>query len=164
MSDYREKSIEMLNRAVTDELTAVHQYMYFHFRLEDAGYQPLAQLFHRISIVEMRHVETLAERILFLKGDVDMRVSHSTKKIHDVDKMLEYALELETGSVAEYNEFAKACGANGDSASKKLFEGLVVVEEEHQDIFDTELENLRQFGDKYLALQSHEHSKAVAEK
>ena len=31
----REKSIELLNRAVADELTAVHQYMYFHFRSEE---------------------------------------------------------------------------------------------------------------------------------
>ena len=27
----REKSIELLNKAVADELLAVHQYMYFHF-------------------------------------------------------------------------------------------------------------------------------------
>lgn len=26
-----EKSIELLNKAVTEELHAVHQYMYFHF-------------------------------------------------------------------------------------------------------------------------------------
>ena len=26
------KSIELLNKAVNDELLAVHQYMYFHFR------------------------------------------------------------------------------------------------------------------------------------
>ena len=31
----REKSIELLNRAVADELTAVHQYMYFHFYCDD---------------------------------------------------------------------------------------------------------------------------------
>jgi bacterioferritin len=26
-----EKSIELLNKAVADEMSAVHQYMYFHF-------------------------------------------------------------------------------------------------------------------------------------
>ena len=32
----KEKSIELLNKAVNDELLAVHQYMYFHFRCDDA--------------------------------------------------------------------------------------------------------------------------------
>ena len=31
----KEKSIELLNKAVADELLAVHQYMYFHFRCDD---------------------------------------------------------------------------------------------------------------------------------
>ncbi len=37
------------------------------------------------------------------------------------------------------------------------------VEEEHQDIFQTELDNFTRFGDEFLALQSHQHSKSVAE-
>ena len=32
-----EKSIELLNKAVADELHAVHQYMYFHFHCDDHG-------------------------------------------------------------------------------------------------------------------------------
>ena len=33
----KEKSIELLNKAVSDELLAVNQYMYFHFRCDDYG-------------------------------------------------------------------------------------------------------------------------------
>ena len=40
-----EKSIELLNKAVADELSATHQYMYFHFHCEDQGYALLAGLF-----------------------------------------------------------------------------------------------------------------------
>src|SRR5512143_835154 len=68
----RTKSIELLNKAVADELQAVHQYMYFHFHLADQGFAPLSMLFKRIAIQEMGHIEILAERILFLKGDVEM--------------------------------------------------------------------------------------------
>jgi bacterioferritin len=67
-----EQSIELLNKSVADELVAVHQYMYFHFHLDDQGFAPLADLFKRTAIAEMGHVEALAERILFLKGDVQM--------------------------------------------------------------------------------------------
>ena len=66
------KSVELLNKAVADELSAVHQYMYFHFHCDDQGYNLLSSLFKRTAIEEMIHVEKLADRILFLGGDVNM--------------------------------------------------------------------------------------------
>ncbi|MCD7795504.1 MAG: bacterioferritin [Alistipes sp.] len=162
MANYNEKSCELLNKAVAEELTAVHQYMYFHFRLEDAGYKPLADYFHKTSIDEMRHVEMLAERILFLKGDPLMRVSKAVKQLHDVKEMLAYAVELEGETVEHYNAYAAEAARLGDSATKKMFEELVVIEENHQDMFETECGNLNDFGDTFLALQAIEHSKEIA--
>jgi bacterioferritin len=156
------KSIELLNKAITDELSTVHQYMYFHFRCDDLGYDLISNLFKRTAIEEMMHVEKLAERILFLKGEVEMKVSHDVQKIHDVKKMLEMAAGMEAGSVKDYNEWANECSKNADSMSKKLFEALVDDEERHFDHYDTEMENLIKFGDNYLALQSIERSKSVA--
>ena len=49
----KEKSIELLNKAIADELSAVHQYMYFHFHCDDQGYDLLANLFKRTAIEEM---------------------------------------------------------------------------------------------------------------
>ncbi len=158
----REKSIELLNRAVADELTAVHQYMYFHFYCDDYGYDPLSELFRRTAITEMMHVERLAERILFLKGEVEMKPSQEVEKIHNVKKMLEKAAEMEDESVNLYNEWAKTCADNFDSVTKKMFEDLAGEEEQHQDVFETEMDNLSKFGDNYLALQSLERSKAQA--
>ena len=57
------KSISLLNQAVADELQAVHQYMYWHFHLDDQGFGPLAVLLKRTAIVEMGHIEKLAEQI-----------------------------------------------------------------------------------------------------
>ena len=59
-----------------------------------------------------------------------------------------------------YNQWANECGANADSASKKLFEDLVTDEERHYDQYDQELDNMAKFGDRYLALQSIERSKS----
>ena len=158
----KEKSIELLNRAVGDELLAVHQYMYFHFRCDDMGYDLLSGLFKRTAIQEMMHVEQLAERILFLKGEVEMVVSGEVKKIHEPKEMLELATAMEIGSVNDYNAWAQECAANADAVSKKLFEALVGEEEVHQDQYETELDNLEKFGANYLALQSVERSKRVA--
>ncbi len=159
----KEKSIELLNKAVADELAAVHQYMYFHFRCDDLGYELLSNLFKRTAIEEMMHVEKLAERILFLKGEVEMKPAVEVQKIHDVKQMLQLAAEMETGSANDYNNWANECSKNADSATKKIFESLVEDEERHFDQYDKEMENLVKFGDNYLALQSIEHSKNVAQ-
>jgi bacterioferritin len=157
-----EKSVGLLNQAIADELGAVHQYMYFHFRCDDLGLDLLAGLFKRTAIEEMLHIERLAERVLFLKGEVELKASAEVSKIHDVKEMLTVASKMEEGTVLAYNRYANECSANADSMSKKLFEDLVMDEERHYDQYDTELGNLGQYGDNYLALQSIERSKAVA--
>ena len=157
-----EKSIELLNKAVGDELSAVHQYIYFHFHCDDQGYDLLASLFKKTAIEEMLHVEHLAERILFLKGEVEMVVSGKVSKIHDVKQMLELARKMEEESAKEYNIWANECAQNADSASKKIFEDLVMDEERHYDQYDIEVDNLEKFGEKYLALQSIERSKSLS--
>lgn len=157
-----EKSIELLNRAVGEEITALHQYMYFHFHCDDQGYDLLAGLFKRTAIEEMMHVERLAERILFLKGEVELKASGVVEKVQDIGKMLEMARQMEIDSARSYNLWANECSANADSASKKIFEDLVVDEERHYDQYDIELDNLKRFGERYLALQSIERSKTRA--
>ncbi len=157
----KERSIELLNAAVADELQAVHQYMYFHFHCDDQGYDLLANLYKRTAIQEMIHVEKLAERILFLKGDVNMELAGEVKKVSNVRDMLEMAAHMEETSAQEYNEWANECAKNADAVTKKLFEELVAEEEGHYNQFDDEMENLKKFGDNYLALQSIERSKNI---
>ena len=154
----KEISIDLLNKAVADELQAVHQYMYFHFHLDDQGFSPLSGLFRRIAVQEMGHVERLAERILFLKGDVKMELAGPVEQITDAEKMVARAAEMEEQSAADYNKWALACSENADSASKQMFEGLVADEEGHYDIFDKQLDHIKRFGPSYLALQSFEEA------
>lgn len=157
-----QKSIELLNKAVADELSAVHQYMYFHFHCDDRGYDLLANLFKKTAIDEMIHIEKLAERILFLKGDVEMNPSQKVQKRKEVKDMLELARKMEQESALEYNQWANECSSNADAISKQLFESLVAEEEKHYDQYDIELANIDKFGLNYLALQSIERSKNIS--
>jgi len=136
--------------------------MYFHFHCEDQGYELLAGLFLRTAIEEMNHIERCAERILFLGGEVEMVASTGVEKTHDVKQMLEMGRKMETGSIRDYNLWANECSANADSGSRKVFEGLVEDEERHYGQYDTEMQNLAKFGDRYLVLQSIEKSKSTA--
>ena len=157
-----EKSIELLNRAAADELSAVHQYMYFHFHCEDQGYDLLADLFIKTAIEEMGHIERCAERILFLGGEVEMVASMEVQKIHDVREMLEMARKMEEESTKDYNLWANESSANADAGTRKVFEGLVEDEERHFDQYDNEMVNIDKFGERYLALQSIERSKNLS--
>ena len=149
-----EKSIELLNTGIADELAAIHQYMYVHFRLDDLGYGPLANLLKMTAIEEMQHAEMVAERILFLGGEVELVVGGEVEKIHDAKEMLLRAKALEEAAIEMYNSFARQCGEHNDSASKKLFEDLVGFEEGHYDQFDRQTDFVERFGEQYLALQS----------
>jgi bacterioferritin len=108
------KSVELLNKGVADELQAVHQYMYWHFHLDDQGFAPLATMFKRIAIQEMGHVERFAERILFLKGEVEMVAAGPVEKITDAQKILAKAAHMEQDGVTSYNQFALKCSQNAD--------------------------------------------------
>ncbi len=149
-----EKSIELLNRAIADELAAIHQYMYFHFRLDDLGYVPLANLLKMTAIQEMLHAERIAERILFLGGEVEMELAFPVEKIHEAEAMLARARELEQGAIAMYNGFAMEAAQAADSGTRKLFEELVAEEEGHWDQFERQADFIARFGERYLALQS----------
>lgn len=150
----RTKSIELLNKAVADELQAVHQYMYFHFHLDDQGFTPLSSLFKRIAIQEMGHVEALAERILFLKSDVEMVPAAGVEKVVDPEAVLVKAMAMEEDGIRSYNEAASECAANADAVSKQLFERLVADEERHFDQYGKQHDNIQRFGLSYLVLQS----------
>lgn len=160
MAENRKKSIDLLNRAVAQEMTALHQYMYFHFHCENMGYVPLAKLFHKLSIDEMRHVETFAERIIYLGGDVILTFAKPIEYINtDVSKMLAYSDMLEKSTINNYNEYITICAAEQDHITKTIFEEILKREEEHEDIFNTEGDNLEKFGYTLLALNAIEYTK-----
>ena len=156
------ESIDLLNEGIADELAAIHQYMYFHFHCDDQGYTLLAELFKRQAIDEMMHAEKLAERILFLGGDVEMVANQKVQKIHEAPAMLARAKSMEEAAVKMYNASARKCADAGDRGTMKIFEELIADEEGHFDSFQTQEDHLKKFGEQYLALQGFDGSKQAA--
>ena len=157
----REKSIELLNRAISEELTAIHQYMYFHFVLDDMGYDLLASIFKKTAIDEMLHTERFAERILFLDGEIEMKPARDVEHIRDPEEMLKWAMKAEEDAINMYNDFAVEATNARDAGTKQLFESVISDEERHFDNFNIEYSNLQKFGTEYLSQQAMERSKSV---
>ena len=152
-------SIDLLNDAVGKEIATSLQYMYFHTHFEDDRYQYLSKIMREISIAEMRHIEEFSDRILFLQGDVDMNASFRTRQVTDVKEMLRMAMQLEQSTIDSYNEASRIASENKDAVTHKMFQDIIVEEEQHLDTFRTELQNLIDYGEEYRALQSAAGSK-----
>ena len=155
-------SIDLLNDAVGKEIATSLQYMYFHTHFEDDRYQYLSKIMREISIAEMRHIEEFSDRILFLQGEVEMMPSFEPRKIRDVKEALEFSMTLEQRTVDSYNEASRIAAEHKDAVTHKMFQDIIVEEEEHLDTFRTELQHMLDYGEEYLALQSAAGSKHTA--
>lgn len=147
-----QKVIDVLNQAREQELTAIAQYMTHHYELEDAMYGKLADRLKAIAIVEMRHAEEFAERILYLGGTPSTKLwDTNIKKKQGIPELLENDRGLEAGAIKAYNDYAKICADEGDHVSKQLFEKIAAQEEGHWDEFDNTLDKVNNLGGAYLA-------------
>ena len=146
-----EKVIQLLNEARARELTAIGQYMVQHYELEDAQFEKLAERLKSVGIQEMRHAESLAERILFLGGTPVSKPDGEIIKKEEIPAMLKTDIGLEQQAVSMYNRSAGICAQEGDNVSRHLFESLAGEEEKHLDDFENTLDHVNKLGAAYLA-------------
>ena len=148
--------LELLNEVLTSELTAVNQYFIHGKMCKNWGYERLAEHIRNESIDEMKHVEILIDRILFLEGVPNMQRLFPIKVGETVHEQFELDLAVEHQAVVRLNAGIAKCVAVADNASRALLEAILVSEEEHADWLETQLEAMRQVGEEnYLAQQLH---------
>ncbi|UCD78813.1 MAG: bacterioferritin [Desulfobacterales bacterium] len=147
----RQKVIEVLNKARSMELRAIHQYMNQHYNLDDMDYGELAAKLKLIAIDEMRHAETFAERVKELGGEPVAEPDGKVTKGQKVQAMFTFDAGLEDNTIDTYNQFLLVCRDNGDSISVKIFETIIDEEQIHYNYFDNVDSHIEQLGDTYLA-------------
>jgi bacterioferritin len=146
-----QKVIDLLNQARAREITAIQQYIAQHYELEDKGFGKLAKKIKEIAIVEMKHAEKLAERILFLTGVPNYKPDTTPKLGEEIPGLLTTNAALEAKAIAMYNEAAMICAAEKDQITKELFEELLKEEEAHIDFFENTKEQVVKLGSAYIA-------------
>ena len=145
--------ITCLNKALSEELTAVNQYFVHAEMLENWGYKKLADLIKKQSIDEMKHAEELIERILFLEGTPQM-VTQKLTVGSVVPDMLKNDLKLEISAVAMYNNFVNIAAKKNDQGTVELFKELLEDEEGHVDNLEEQIDQLKDMGlQVYLSVQ-----------
>jgi len=147
----REKVIEVLNKARSMELQAIHQYMNQHYNLDDMDYGELAAKMKLIAIDEMRHAEAFAERVKELGGEPTTELAGGIQKGQDINTIFDFDAAEEDHALDAYNQFLLVCRDNGDSISVKLFEQIIDDEQEHFNYFDAINDHIEKLGEAYLS-------------
>jgi bacterioferritin len=149
------KVIQYLNKVLTNELTAINQY-FLHSRMyRDWGVTHLAAKEYEESIDEMKHADSLIERILFLEGLPNLQDLNKLMIGEHVQEMIELDLKLEMIAHKDLKEAVQYCEQVMDFTSRELFRSILDSEEEHIDFLETQLELIGQIGiQNYIKLQS----------
>lgn len=143
-----QKVIDYLNLLLKQELTAINQY-FLHARMfKDWGFERLAKIEYEESIDEMKHADTLIERILFLEGlpnlqDLDrLYIGESVKECIECDLKVEHRAHPTYVEAIAYAESVK------DYVTRDILRSILDSEEEHIDWLETQLNRIKSIGEE----------------
>jgi bacterioferritin len=139
------KLLTALNERLSEEISAVSQYMIHAEILANWGYPKLHEAIEKQAHDEMHQAEALIDRILFLDGlpDVKQALLNLGK---DVPSIIELGLEDELDAVKKYNETIRFASELGDNGTRELSDQILVDEERYLDWGETQQSLMQQLG------------------
>jgi len=148
------KVIAKLNARLAEELAATNQYILHSEMCANWGYGKLHEVVEKRAIDEMKHVEMLIARILFLEGKPTVSKLAEIHIGDKVDGQLKSDLAAEHGAVKAYNDDIRSADEVGDAGTRELLEKILHDEEDHVDWLEAQLDQIAQMGiQQYLAEQ-----------
>ncbi len=146
-----QKVIDVLNKARSMELQAIHQYMIQHYTVADLDYGQLCAYLKLISIDEMRHAEMFAERIDVLGGIPTCEMAGPITQPQTIQEIYPFDHNLEHHTIVTYDQFAKTCMECADPISAGLFHNIISQEDVHLAYYTETAEHIKVLGDAFLA-------------
>ncbi len=130
------KFIDALNEALTEELASIIQYLWDHILARGLESPAISDMFKELSMIEMKHAYSIAERIDLLGGLPTTSVG-PIKVGGDLPKMVDDNLKLEYDAIEMYKKLVKMAEAEDDPVSRRLLEDILGDTEEHANKLET---------------------------
>jgi bacterioferritin len=139
MARASEQLIAGLNEALSEELTALIQYLWHHIQGKGIESAAVSEIFKATSMTEMDHAYKLAERIDLLGGAPITTAARQPKTGGDIHTMIQDDLALEYDAVKMYERLIELSSKEGDDVTKQMLIGILKDEQEHANQWETVL-------------------------
>ncbi|MHA6795534.1 ferritin-like domain-containing protein [Pseudonocardia bannensis] len=143
-----DRVISVLNEALATEIVCVLRYKQHHYAATGLNAEPVAEEFAEHASEEQDHADRIAERISQLGGKPDMNPATLTGRAHSEYTTAEHLIDMikenlvaERVAIASYTEIIKWLG-DSDVTTRRIFEEILAVEEEHADDMITFLQQM----------------------
>lgn len=147
--------INTLNSLLSDELTAINQYMVHSEMCENWGFGKLHKAIRKQAFDEMKHAEWLIERMLYFDAQPTVSVLKQIRIGKTVVEMIRNDDEDEHGAVRAYNDGIKLAREVQDQGTVDLLTKILVMEEDHIDWGEKQAAQIEQMGlENYLNNQT----------
>lgn len=150
----KEGVLDILNKVLVSELTAVHQYLLHAALCKHWGYGRLHEHFSHLAQEEVSHSSGLIDHILYLGGSPEMGRLDAVAAGKKVSELFSADLVFEREDADALRQGIAHCAKVGDFTTRHRLEDMIIDTEEHIDWFETQLRTIEQVGeDRYLAEQ-----------
>lgn len=136
-----EQLLELMNQAIAREIQVSIQYMWQHVLWAGAEAFAVKDELKSIAISEMRHAESIAERLFYL-GEIPTTKPEPIFIGESLREMLERDAKDEEGAIRPYKQIIALARDEGDETTRRLFEEILSDGEEHHDTFTSLLEEM----------------------
>ena len=149
------KSIEFLNLILKNELTAINQYFLHSRMLANWGISELSKKEYDESIDEMKHADSLVQRILFLGGLPNLQYLDKLLIGENTEEVIACDLKFEEKAIADLRAAIAHAEQVRDYGSRSLYESILKSEEEHIDYLRTQQRLIAAIGlSDYIQVQT----------
>jgi bacterioferritin len=135
----RETVLKLLNDSLATEIVCTLRYKRHYFMAKGIHSEAVAQEFLEHANEEQQHADTLAERIVQLGGAPNFAPDGLSSRSHseynegkDLIDMIRENLIAERIAIDTYREIIRYLG-DKDVTTRRIFEEILAVEEEHAD-------------------------------